>query len=158
MLTGAVTRWRMILTCSRAFSAVIIPQGSEPSAPPCAAAITRSASMTPAIGASTIGNSVLKRSIIRRSGHMAFLIRFVIAASGGADKIAASEQDLLGLGDDTADDFGRRWNIMDQTYGLSRNDRGDVEIAGGLCRRIFGGDLLHVLQQFDLAADPAPGM
>jgi hypothetical protein len=72
-LTGAETRWRMMLTCSRAFSAVIIAHGSEPSAPPCAAAITRSASMMPAIGASTIGNSVLKRSMIRRSGHMVLL-------------------------------------------------------------------------------------
>ena len=52
---------------------VIIAHGSEPSAPPCAAAITNSASMMPAIGASTIGNSVLKRSMIRRSGHMVLL-------------------------------------------------------------------------------------
>jgi hypothetical protein len=29
--------------------------------------------MTPAIGACTIGNSVLKRSMIRRSGHMVLL-------------------------------------------------------------------------------------
>src|ERR1700690_1547221 len=60
----------MMLICSRAFSTDNIAHGSDPTAPPCAAAITRSASITPAIGASTIGNSVLKRSINRRSGHM----------------------------------------------------------------------------------------
>jgi hypothetical protein len=70
MLTGADTRWRMMLTCSRAFSADSIAHGNDPSAPPCAAAITRSASITPAIGASTMGNSVLNRSISLRSGHM----------------------------------------------------------------------------------------
>src|SRR5665213_1241571 len=70
MLTGADTRWRMMLTCSRAFSTDSIAQGNEPSAPPCDAAITRSASIIPAIGASTMGNSVLKRSRSRRSGHM----------------------------------------------------------------------------------------
>src|SRR5438128_10340669 len=32
--------------------------------------MTRSASMAPAIGARTMGNSVLKRSMSRRSGHM----------------------------------------------------------------------------------------
>src|SRR4029077_12531417 len=47
-----------------------IAHGKEASAPPCAAAIARSASMAPAIGACTIGNSVLKRSRSRRSGHM----------------------------------------------------------------------------------------
>ena len=38
-------------TCSRALSADSIAQGSEASAPPCAAAIANSASITPAIGA-----------------------------------------------------------------------------------------------------------
>src|ERR1700682_1114638 len=70
MLTGVETRWRMTVICSRAFSTEIKAQGNHPSPPPCAAAITRSASMTPAIGASTIGNSVLKSSRSRRSGHM----------------------------------------------------------------------------------------
>src|SRR5450631_283183 len=70
MLTGADTRCRMMLICSRAFSTEIMAQGSDPSAPPWAAAITRSASMIPAIGARTMGNSVLKRSRNRRSGHM----------------------------------------------------------------------------------------
>src|SRR3954454_4911993 len=60
----------MMLTCSRAFSTDSIAHGSDPSAPPCAAAITRSASITPAIGACTIGNSVLNRSVSLRSGHM----------------------------------------------------------------------------------------
>src|SRR3989440_5155971 len=106
----------MILTCSRAFSAENSAQGSEPSAPPCAAAITRSASIAPAIGASTIGNSVLTRSRKRRSGHMVFLSGF---ASGGGDEIAASEQELLGFGDDALDDLGGRWNIMDQADRLA---------------------------------------
>ena len=42
--------------------------------------------MMPAIGASTIGNSVLKRSMIRRSGHMVLLaggVRVWVASSGG---------------------------------------------------------------------------
>ena len=52
------------------YDAVNMAQGNEPSAPPCDAAITSSASMIPAIGASTMGNSVLKRSRSRRSGHM----------------------------------------------------------------------------------------
>src|SRR5215216_7861067 len=129
----------MILICSRAFSAEIIAQGSEPSAPPCAAAITRSASTTPAIGASTIGNSVLKRSISRRSGHMVLLVRLLDGrcGSGGADEIATSEQDLLGFGDDAADDLGRRRNIVDQADGLACDDRRDVEIAGGFGGRVF---------------------
>src|ERR1700689_5532085 len=59
-----------MLTCSRAFSTDSNAQGSEPSAPPCAAAITRSASMIPAIGARTMGSSVLKSARSRRSGHM----------------------------------------------------------------------------------------
>src|SRR5215218_3436240 len=62
-----------MLICSRAFSVVIIAHGNEPSAPPWAAAITSSWSIAPAIGASTIGNSVLKRSRSRRSGHMVLL-------------------------------------------------------------------------------------
>src|ERR1035441_7250599 len=70
MLNGVDTRWRMMLTCSRAFSTDSMAQGSEPNAPPCAAAITSSASMIPAIGARTMGNSVLKRARSRRSGHM----------------------------------------------------------------------------------------
>src|SRR5215475_3713300 len=111
MFTGADTRWRMIFTCSRAFSAEIIAQGSEPSAPPCAAAITRSASITPAIGASTIGNSVLKRSRRRRSGHMVFSLRLT---SGSGDEIATAEQYLLGLGDDALDYLARRRNIINQ--------------------------------------------
>ena len=55
---------------SRAFSTDNIAHGNDPSAPPCAAAITRSASMAPAIGARTMGNSVLKSSRSRRSGHI----------------------------------------------------------------------------------------
>src|SRR5689334_20026653 len=131
----------MMLTCSRAFSAEIIAQGSEPNAPPCAAAITRSASMMPAIGASTIGNSVLKRSRRRRSGHMVVLFSLEL---GSSDEIAASEQKLLGFGDDAFDDLGRRWNIMDQTDRLAGNDGGDIKISGGLGGGIFGGDRLHV--------------
>src|SRR5947207_7760863 len=157
MLTEADARWRMTLTCSRAFSADSIAQGSEPSAPPCAAAITSSASITPAIGASTIGNSVLKRSSNLRSGHMAFARALGDGrASGGADEIAASEQGLLGLGHDAIDDLGGVRNIMDQPDGFSGDDRGDIEIAGGFGRHIFGGDRVDVLHQFDFAADPAP--
>src|SRR2546421_8644731 len=107
----------MILTCSRAFSAENSAQGSEPSAPPCAAAITRSASIAPAIGASTIGNSVLTRSRKRRSGHMVFLfglVWFGLVWLGGGDEIAASEQELFGFGDEALHDLGRRRNIMDQ--------------------------------------------
>src|SRR5688500_2668604 len=100
----------MMPICSRAFSAEIIAHGSEPSAPPCAAAITRSASTTPAIGARTMGNSVLKRSRIRRSGHMVLL-----AWSGleGRGRITPPGQYLVGLGDDTIDNVGRRRDIMD---------------------------------------------
>src|SRR6516162_4856961 len=115
MLTGAETRRRMMLTCSRVFSADSIAQGSDPSAPPCAAAITSSASITPAIGASTIGSSVLKRSISRRSGHMVLVSR----GSGGNDGIAPAGKQLLGLQRDALDDFGRRGNIMDQADGLA---------------------------------------
>src|SRR3954467_8905382 len=138
MFTGAETCCRMMLTCSRAFSAVNMADGSEPSAPPCAAAITSSASITPAIGASTIGNSVLKRSSNLRSGHMAFARALGDGrASGGADEIAASEQDLLGLGDDAVDDLGGVRNIMDQPDGFSGDDCGDIKIAGGFGRHIF---------------------
>src|ERR1700710_2973228 len=159
MLTGALTRWRMMLTCSRVFSTDSIAHGNDPSAPPCAAAITSSASITPAIGASTMGNSVLKRSSNLRSGHMAFARALGDGrASGGADEIAASEQSLLGLGDDTVDDLGCPANIMDQPDGFAGDDRGDIEIAGGLRRRIFGGDRVDVLHQLDFAADPAPRM
>src|SRR6476646_8657759 len=110
----------MMLTCSRAFSAVIIAHGSEPSAPPCAAAITRSASMTPAIGASTIGNSVLKRSMIRRSGHMVSA-RFAggVGCGSGGERIAPPVQYLASLGDDPVNDFGRRRDIMDQPDGFA---------------------------------------
>src|SRR5215211_4503413 len=128
-----------MLICSRALSGESKAHGSEPSAPPCAAAITSSASITPAIGASTMGNSVLKRSSNLRSGHMAFARALGDGrASSGADEIAASEQGLLGLGDDAVDDLSRRRNIMDQPDGFARNDRGDIEIAGGFGRRIFG--------------------
>src|ERR1700722_3429743 len=91
MLTGAETRWRMMLTCSRAFSTDSIAQGNEPSAPPCDAAITRSASITPAIGASTIGNSVLMRSRSRRSGHMVCSLGY----SGIGASIVASHRDNI---------------------------------------------------------------
>src|SRR5215510_5473868 len=124
----------MMLTCSRAFSAEINAQGKEPSAPPCAAAMTSSASITPAIGASTIGNSVLTRSRKRRSGHMDVLFGLAL---GSGDKIAACEQELLGFGDDALDDFGRRRNIMDQSDGLAGEDDSDVEIASGSCREIL---------------------
>src|ERR1700754_3656857 len=110
----------MMLTCSRAFSAEISAQGKEPSAPPCAAAMTRSASIAPAIGASTIGNSVLTRSRKRRSGHMVFSLGFAL----GGDEIAPAEQQLLCLGDDAFDDFGGRRDIMDQPDGLAGNDGG----------------------------------
>src|SRR5258706_16162829 len=103
----------MMLICSRAFSGENSAHGSDPSAPPCAAAITSSASMTPAIGASTMGNSVLKRSSNLRSGHMAFARALGDGrVSGGADEIAASEQSLLGLGDDAINDIGRPGNIV----------------------------------------------
>src|SRR5262249_13606941 len=143
----------MMLTCSRAFSAVIIAQGSEPSAPPCAAAMTRSASIAPAIGASTIGNSVLKRSRRRRSGHM--VVSLWSAASG--DEIAAAEQQLLGLGDDAFHDLGDWRNIMDQPNRLACDDGGDIKISGGLSGGVFGSLLFHPLQQLDLAAHPALG-
>src|SRR5690242_16613805 len=143
MLTGAETRWRMMLTCSRAFSAESIAQGSEPSAPPCAAAMTSSASITPAIGASTIGNSVLTRSRKRRSGHMFFLFRLAF----GGDKVAAPEQELFGLGDEAVNDLGGRGNIMDQPDRLAGKDGGDVEIAGRSGREILHGHRTGILQE-----------
>src|SRR5437762_7059497 len=153
MLTGAESRWRMILICSRAFSTESIAHGSEPSAPPCAAAMTRSASITPAIGASTIGKSVLKRSRRRRSGHMVFLFGL---ASGSGDEIAAAEQELLGFGDDAFNDLGGRWNIMNQADRLAGKDDGNVEIAGGSGSEIFWRHRPDLLHQFHLVAGPAP--
>src|SRR4051794_13224676 len=81
----------MMPTCSRAFSTDSIADGNDPSAPPCAAAITRSASMTPAIGACTMGNSVLNRSISLRSGHM-------VSSLGDGRSVLAS---LTGVWDST---------------------------------------------------------
>jgi len=41
---------------------------------------------------------------------------------------------------------------MDQPHGFSSNHRRDIEIAGSLGRRIFGGDRADILQQFEFAA------
>ena len=62
-----------------------------------------------------------------------------VSVQAAADKVAASEQKLLGLGDDAVDDLGRRRNIMDQPDSLAGEDGGDVEIAGGSGRGIFRG-------------------
>ena len=45
---------------------------------------------------------------------------------------------------------------MDQAYGFTGDDGGDVEISGGFPgSSIFGGDRSNVLDQFDLASQPA---
>jgi len=68
--TGFFVRARIFPICSRICCALSIAHGSEPSAPASAAAATSSQSMAPAIGAWTIGSSILNNSIRRRSGHM----------------------------------------------------------------------------------------
>src|SRR5665213_1105991 len=167
----------MMRTCSRAFSIDSNAQGSEPSAPPSATAITRSASMTPAIGASTIGNSVLKRSRILRSGHMvcsckrgSWRLARLRARTGereaggrqsspeGRGRVAPSLQYLVCLVGDALDDFGRRRNIMDQPDRFTGVHSGDIEITGVPCREIFGRNRLHLLHQFNFVPDPATGM
>src|SRR5262245_34046921 len=52
------------------FPGEFIADGTEGSPPPCTTSIASSASIAPAIGASRIGNSILNRSVVRRSGHM----------------------------------------------------------------------------------------
>ena len=47
---------------------------------------------------------------------------------------------------------------MDQPNGFPGNHGRNIEIAGGLGRRIFGGDRAHILQQFEFAAGPATRM
>src|SRR4051812_29406358 len=157
MFTGADTRWRMMLTCSRALSADSIAEGSEPSPPPCATAMTSSASITPAIGASTIGCSVLTRSRNRRSGHMVYLT-VAISFRCRPRRIGAPMQDLLGLRRDARDDVGGRWNIMNQPDSLAGDNGRDVEVAFGPCLHIVGRHAVDPLQQFQLASQPAPGM
>src|SRR5579863_4252049 len=149
----------MTRTCSRAFSADSIAQGNDPIAPPCAAAITRSASMAPAIGACTIGNSVLKRSINRWSGHMVVSrleSESNLSGSSSSLEITPAGQDLLGLTGDPIDDFGRRRNIMDQSDSLAGDDCGNIKIPGGPRRGIVGRDGSDILHQLDLTAEPAP--
>ena len=68
----------------------------------------------------------------------------------------SSKQKLFGFGNNAFDDFGGRWNIMDQPDGFAGNDSGDIKISGGFCNRVFGGNHAQLLQQFDLAAYPAP--
>ena len=45
---------------------------------------------------------------------------------------------------------------MNEADRFAGDNRGDVEISGGSRCGIFGGDHGEVLQQFDLAPDPAP--
>ena len=47
---------------------------------------------------------------------------------------------------------------MDQPDGFACNDGGDIEIACGLRRRIFGRDRFDILHELDLAAHPAARM
>ncbi len=47
---------------------------------------------------------------------------------------------------------------MDKPNGFAGNDGGDIEIAFGFRCRIVGDDTFHILQKFELAAHPAPGM
>jgi hypothetical protein len=56
----------------------------------------------------------------------------LLARSGldGRGRIASPQHYLLGLGDDTLDDFGRRRNIMDQPDGFVSGDgRNDMSVA-----------------------------
>ena len=45
---------------------------------------------------------------------------------------------------------------MDQPNGLTGDDGGDIEIAGGPGCGIFGRDRMDVLQKFEFAPHPAP--
>src|ERR1700742_4354845 len=121
----------MILTCSRAFSGEIIAQGTEGTPPPCATAIARSASMTPAIGASRMGDSVLKRSRILRSGHILFSFAGVLAAGLRSRlEVTPPAQDLISFAGNPLDNLGRGRNIVNQADRLAGDDGGDVEVAG----------------------------
>src|SRR5579872_665447 len=147
----------MTFTCSRALSADNIAQGSEPSAPPCAAAMTSSASIAPAIGASTIGNSVLNRSINRRSGHMVIFSLLNRLVSLLRDlEVPPAHQDLIGLSGNPIDNLGSRRNVMDQTDALAGKDARNIEITGVTRSRIFRRDRVQILNQLDLPSRPAP--
>src|SRR5579864_3933087 len=100
--------------------------------------MTSSASIAPAIGASTIGNSVLNRSINRRSGHMVIfsLLNWLVILLRGLE-VPPPHQDLIGLSSDPIDNFGSRRNVMDQTDALAGKDARNIEIAGVARRRIF---------------------
>ena len=63
-------RARYLPTCSRISPALSIAQGNDPSAPACATAAASSQSIAPAMGACTMGSSIPKSSIRRRSGHI----------------------------------------------------------------------------------------
>src|SRR5258705_10117642 len=73
-------------------------------------------------------------------------------------RVTPSAQYLVGLGDDPVNDYGRRWDIMDQPDGFARDDGGDIEIACRPRRRIFGRDRFDILHEFDLPSHPAASM
>ena len=119
--------------------------------------------MTPAIGASTIGNSVLKRSMIRRSGHM------VACSLGSGLKMVARQ---------AADrELRRPFNICSASVTIRQRSpaAGGIswisptaspamtaamsKLPAALRRGIFGGDRLDILHAVRfLAPDPAARM
>ena len=74
------------------------------------------------------------------------------------DRIAPSAQYLVCFGDDPVNDLAGRRDIMDQPDSFAGDDGGDVKISSRLRRRIFLCNHIDVLQQFDLAPDPAARM
>src|SRR6476646_6379918 len=83
-------------------------------------------------------------------------MEFLAAQRGG--RVALSEKYMVCLGDDSIDDLGSLGNVMDQPNAFTGHDSRNIEIAGGLGRGVFGGDVPYILQELEFAASPAPRM